>query len=120
MSGSPKPTEIRLKKQEKALEVDFDDGAKFRFPAEFLRVLSPSAEVRGHAPGQETLVTGRRHVGILTIEPVGRYAIAIQFDDMHDTGIYSWDYLHELGRDQDTLWRAYLDRLDFAGASRDP
>lgn len=120
MSGRPKPVEIRLKKQEKALEVDFDDGQKFSYPAEFLRVYSPSAEVRGHGPGQETLISGRRHVGILNIELVGRYAIGIQFDDLHDTGIYSWDYLYEIGRNRESMWRAYLDRLDKAGASRDP
>jgi DUF971 family protein len=120
MNDRPKPTEIRLKKQEKALEVDFDDGTRFRFPAEFLRVHSPSAEVRGHGPGQETLVSGRRHVGILNVAPVGRYAIGIQFDDLHDTGIYSWEYLHELGRNQDSLWRQYLERLEKSGASREP
>ena len=92
------PTEIRLKKAEKALEVDFDDGSSFRFPAELLRVESPSAEVQGHGPGQKQTVSGRRHVGIMEIEPVGNYAICIKFDDLHDTGIYTWDYLHEAGR----------------------
>ena len=116
----PRPEEIRLKTTDKVLEVDFDDGKGFAFPAEFLRVESPSAEVKGHQPGQETLVTGRRHVGIMEVEPVGRYAIKLVFDDLHDSGIYSWDYLYELGENQDALWRAYLEKLEQAGASRDP
>lgn len=114
------PTEIRLKKEEKALEVDFDDGRTYRFPAEFLRVESPSAEVKGHGPGQRKLVSGRRHVGIMEIEPVGNYAIRIVFDDLHDTGIYSWRYLHELGEGQDEIWRTYVSELEAAGLSRDP
>ena len=88
---------------EKALEVDFDDGARFRYPAELLRVESPSAEVMGHGPGQKTIVAGRRHVGILALEPVGNYAVRIKFDDLHDTGLYSWRYLYELGRDQEKI-----------------
>ncbi len=115
-----RPVEIRLKTVEKALEVDFDDGAGFTFAAELLRVESPSAEVKGHKPGQETLVTGRRHVGIMNVEPVGNYAIKIVFDDLHDSGIYTWDYLYELGETQDDLWRAYLEKLEQAGTSRDP
>ena len=114
------PTEIRLIKAEKALEVDFDDGSSYRFPAEFLRVESPSAEVKGHGPGQKTLVTGRRHVGIMELEAIGNYAIRIIFDDLHDTGIYSWQYLYELGQRQDELWQAYLAELAGAGQSRDP
>jgi DUF971 family protein len=114
------PTEIRLKQAEKVLEVDFDDGSRFRYPAELLRVESPSAEVMGHGPGQKTIVAGRRHVGILTLEPVGNYAIRIKFDDLHDTGIYSWEYLYGLGRDQDTLWRQYLAELEKRGLKRDP
>ena len=114
------PTEVRLKQAEKVLEVDFDDGRSFRFPAEFLRVESPSAEVKGHGPGQETLVAGRRHVGIMEVEAIGNYAIRIVFDDLHDTGIYSWQYLRELGERQDELWSAYLARLEAAGKSRDP
>jgi DUF971 family protein len=114
------PTEIRLKKAEKAVEIDYDDGATFRFPAEFLRVESPSAEVRGHGPGQQRLVAGRRHVGILELEPVGNYAVRIVFDDLHDTGIYSWEYLYALGRDQDRLWQDYLAALAASGQSRDP
>ncbi|MCC7017134.1 MAG: DUF971 domain-containing protein [Rhodospirillales bacterium] len=115
-----KPKEIRLKKAEKALEVDFEDGKSFRFPAEFLRVESPSAEVQGHGPGQKTLLTGRRHVGIMSVEPVGNYAIKIVFDDLHDTGIYSWETLYDYGLSQDEMWRTYLDALAKRGLSRDP
>ena len=114
------PTEIRLKKAEKALEVDFDNGVSFRFPAEFLRVESPSAEVQGHSPSQKQTVPGRRHVGIMELEPVGHYAVRIMFDDMHDTGIYSWKYLYELGERQEALWQAYLQALTAQGLSRDP
>ncbi len=114
------PTEIRLKKDEKVLEVDFDDGAKFAFPAEFLRVESPSAEVQGHGPDQKQLIVGRSHVGIMEIEPIGRYAIKIQFDDLHDTGIFSWTYLHGLGRNQENLWARYLTEIEARGLSRDP
>ncbi len=114
------PTEIRLRKQEKILEVDFDDGSRFALPAEFLRVESPSAEVQGHGPDQKTLVAGRRHVGIMGVEPVGNYAVRIKFDDLHDTGIFSWAYLYRLGREKDQLWQAYLDALAEHGLSRDP
>jgi len=119
-AASPWPVELRLKREEKLLEVDFDDGRSFRLQAEFLRVESPSAEVKGHGPGQKTLVAGRRHVGILALEPVGNYAVRIKFDDLHDTGIYSWAYLHELGLRQETLWRAYLEGLAAQGLSREP
>jgi DUF971 family protein len=114
------PTEIRLRKQEKILEIDFDDGSRFALPAELLRVESPSAEVQGHGPSQKTLIAGRRHVGIMAVEPVGNYAVRIKFDDLHDTGIYSWRYLYNLGRDKDRLWQAYLDALAERGLSRDP
>ena len=114
------PVEIRLKQAEKALEVDFDDGAKFRFPAELLRVESPSAEVMGHGPGQKTIVAGRAQVGILGVEPVGNYAIRIKFDDLHDTGIFSWRYLYELGLNQAKVWADYLAALEARGLSRDP
>jgi DUF971 family protein len=114
------PVEIRLKKAEKALEVDFDDGARFRYAAELLRVVSPSAEVQGHGPSQRVTVPGRRHVGILEVEPVGNYAVRLKFDDLHDTGIYSWSYLYEVGRDQDRLWGEYLAALQAKGLSRDP
>ena len=114
------PTEIRLKKAEKRLEIDFDDGRKFSYPAELLRVESPSAEVQGHGPSQKQIVAGRQHVGILEIDPIGHYAIRIVFDDLHDTGIFSWEYLYGLGANQDTLWRAYIDALAARGLSRDP
>ncbi len=116
----PTPTEIRLRKAERVLEVVFDDGSRFSLPAEYLRVESPSAEVQGHGPGQRQVVAGRRHVGIMTIEPVGNYAVRLIFDDLHDTGIYSWEYLHELGREQEERWAAYLDALAVKGLSRDP
>lgn len=114
------PTEIRLKSEEKVLEVDFDDGTSHRFPAEYLRVESPSAEVQGHSPSQKKTVPGRRHVGIMGLEPVGNYAVRIKFDDLHDTGIFSWQYLWELARDHDTRWANYLVALDRESMSRDP
>lgn len=116
----PTPVEIRLKRTEKRLEVDFDDGARFVYPAEYLRVESPSAEVQGHGPADRKTVPGRRHVGILSVEPVGNYAIRIDFDDLHDTGIFSWEYLHRLGREQSMRWQAYLKALQAQGLSRDP
>lgn len=116
----PWPIEIRLKSQEKRLEIDFDDGAKVSLPAELLRVESPSAEVQGHGPEQKTIVAGRRHVGILGLDQVGNYAVRIRFDDLHDTGIYSWDYLYELGQKQDQLWSKYLAALKAKRLSRDP
>lgn len=120
MSTARWPVEIRLKAAEKMLEIDFDSGETFRLPAEYLRVESPSAEVKGHNPSQRQIVAGRRHVGILGVEPVGNYAIRIKFDDLHDTGIYSWTYLYELGRQQDSRWRDYLSRLESRGLSREP
>ncbi|HEV7371529.1 DUF971 domain-containing protein [Arenibaculum sp.] len=114
------PVEIRLETAEKRLRIDFDDGRSFGYPAEFLRVESPSAEVQGHGPGQKQVVAGRRHVGILGVEPVGNYAIRIRFDDLHDTGIFSWSYLYELGERQEELWARYLAELDARGLSRDP
>ena len=102
------------------LEIAFSDGNVFRLPCEFLRVHSPSAEVRGHGPGQEVLQVGQREVEIRAIEPVGSYAVRLVFSDGHDTGLYSWDYLYGLGKNQDRLWREYLDRLAQAGASREP
>ena len=112
--------EIRLKREEKVLEIDFEDGKTFSLPAELLRVESPSAEVQGHGPDQKTIVAGRRHVGIMGVEPVGNYAIRINFDDLHDTGIYSWDTLYDYGQRQDELWQDYLDALKAQGLSRDP
>ncbi len=124
MSGEaeakPWPVELRLKSEERVLEVTFDDGQSFRLPTELLRVESPSAEVQGHGPGQKQVVAGRRHVGIIGLEPVGNYAVRIRFDDLHETGIYSWDYLYDLGLRQDELWRAYLAALEAQGLSRDP
>jgi DUF971 family protein len=120
MTAPPWPVELRLKTAEKLLEIDFDNGARFRLPAEYLRVESPSAEVQGHGPGEKQLVAGRAHVGILRLEPVGNYAVRIVFDDMHDTGIYSWTYLYELGLEQERRWRDYLAALANAGLSREP
>tara|TARA_B100001123_G_scaffold438230_1_gene572677 strand:- start:3812 stop:4195 length:384 start_codon:yes stop_codon:yes gene_type:complete len=114
------PIELRLKKADKLLEIDFADGKCFRLPAEFLRVESPSAEVQGHSPGQKRILSGRKHVGIIDIEPVGNYAIRIRFDDLHETGLYSWSYLYELGLNQDLLWRKYLNALKAKGLSRYP
>jgi DUF971 family protein len=112
-------TEIRLKRAEKILEVAFDDGSLFRLPAELLRVESPSAEVQGHSAAQKQLVAGARDVGILRLEPVGNYAIRIVFDDGHDTGLFTWSYLNELGREQGERWRGYLAALEKAGLSRE-
>lgn len=114
------PVEIRLKKAERALEIEFDDGVRFRLPAEYLRVESPSAEVQGHSPNEKRLVYGRAHVGITAVEPVGNYAVRLRFDDLHDSGIFTWSYLYELGQEQAQRWAAYLDALDKAGQSREP
>ncbi len=113
------PVEIRYRRAEKRLEIDFDDGRSFTLPAELLRVESPSAEVQGHGEGK-TVVAGRRHVGITEIEPVGNYAVRLTFDDTHNTGIYSWGYLRRLGENKDRLWADYLDALDARGLRRDP
>lgn len=115
----PTPTEIIAHQKARALEIAFDDGESFTFPFEFLRVHSPSAEVRGHGPGQETLQVGKRNVGLSEIVPVGSYAIKIVYDDGHDSGLYTWQYLYELGKDQHGLWQDYLQRLEAAGGSRD-
>lgn len=104
------PTNIVLHQSSRVLEVEFDDDSCFRLPCEFLRVHSPSAEVRGHGPGQGTLPTGKENVGLNAVEPVGNYAVKLCFDDGHDTGLYSWDYLYELGRNHDRLWEEYLDK----------
>ena len=119
-TGAPRPTEIRLKKAEKLLEVDFDDGKCFSLPAELLRVESPSAEVQSHSVDGKVTVAGRRHVGIIEVEAVGNYAIRIVFDDLHDTGIFSWDYLYGLGENLDRYWHDYLAALEAKGLSRDP
>ncbi len=118
--AAPWPVEIRLTGAGKCLEVDFDDGNRFSLPAELLRVESPSAEVQGHGPGGKTIVAGRRHVAILAVEPVGRYAVRLRFDDLHDTGLYSWPWLYRLGRDREQLWAAYLAALAERGLGRDP
>lgn len=117
-TNTPRPTDIRLHQQSRKLEISFDDGAHFILPCEFLRVYSPSAEVRGHGAGQEVLQTGKEVVNIVAIEPVGLYAIRLIFSDEHDTGLYSWDYLYDLGQRQDALWQTYLDRLAAAGIQR--
>jgi DUF971 family protein len=117
---TPRPTEITLHQQSRVLEVAFDDGKQFRLPCEYLRVYSPSAEVRGHGPGQEVLQVGKRDVNIGAVEPVGMYAVKLAFTDGHDTGIFSWEYLYELGVKQDANWKSYLARLAQAGKSRDP
>lgn len=114
------PNEIRLKREAKTLEVDFEDGSSFVLPAEYLRVESPSAEVQGHGPDTKTIVAGRRHVGIVGVEPVGSYAVRIRFDDLHDTGLYTWDYLYRLGAEQERIWQNYLRSLADKGLSRDP
>ena len=118
--AQPWPTELRVDRAAKLLIVTFDDGARFELPAELLRVESPSAEVKGHGPGQKTIVAGRRHVGIMDLEPVGNYAVRIMFDDLHNTGMYSWSYLYHLGRNRERLWADYLAALEQRGLSRDP
>jgi DUF971 family protein len=118
--SAPWPVELRLKRAERRLEISFDDGKTFSLPAEYLRVESPSAEVQGHGAGEKTIVAGRAHVGIMDLEPVGNYAVRIKFDDLHDTGIYSWDYFYQLGIEQDKRWRAYLAVLAARGLSREP
>jgi DUF971 family protein len=115
----PFPTEIKLHQRSRVLEIQYADGRSFRLPYELLRVYSPSAEVRGHGPGQEVLQTGKREVEIRALEPVGSYAVQPQFSDGHNTGIYSWEYLYELGENQDELWSEYLDKLKAANATRE-
>lgn len=123
MSGlnpnSPIPTEIKLHQQSKILEVAFNEGSHFNLPFEYLRVFSPSAEVRGHGPGQEVLQVGKKNVDIKAIEPVGQYAVVLVFSDGHDSGIYSWDYLYDLGAKQEFYWNSYLRRMEETGASRE-
>lgn len=118
-AGAPTPEALTVHAQSRVLEVAFSDGAVFRLPFELLRVCSPSAEVQGHGPGQEVLQTGKREVEIVALEPVGHYAVKPTFSDGHDSGIFTWDYLYELGRDQDALWAQYLQRLADAGVDRD-
>ena len=116
--SSPKPTEINFHKVSKMLELAFNDGTRFQLPAEYLRVYSPSAEVAGHGPGQEVLQIGKEDVNITRLEPVGHYAINLVFDDNHDTGIYSWEYLYQLGAHYDKKWESYLERLKASGYTR--
>jgi DUF971 family protein len=124
MSGldetTPIPTEIKLHQVSRKLEIAFNDGARFELPYEFLRVYSPSAEVRGHGPGQEVLQLGKKNIGIKSVEPVGSYAVTLTFSDGHDTGIFSWEYLYELGANYVALWDRYVSRMEAAGASREP
>ncbi len=115
----PQPTEIKLHSKSRLLEVTFADGNTFRLPCEFLRVYSPSAEVRGPGPGQEVLQTGKQGVEITAVEPVGQYAVQLAFSDGHDTGIYSWDLLYDYGMQQEQMWQQYLQRMQEAGASRE-
>lgn len=120
MTGSRVPADIKLHRRSRELELGYPDGERYRLPCEYLRVYSPSAEVMGHGPGQEVLQTGKLKVGIEAINPVGNYAVQLVFDDGHDTGLYSWDYLYRLCTEQEPRWQRYLDRLAEAGASRDP
>jgi len=115
---SIRPTDLKLHQKSRVLEISFEDGSRFKLPTEFLRAYSPSAEVRGHGPGQEVLQVGIENVNITNIEPVGTYAVCLHFDDGHATGIYSWDWLYNLGQNHDRLWQEYLDRLKQAGHQR--
>jgi len=116
---APVPTSITLRQKSKVMEIAYDDGKHFELPYEMLRVYSPSAEVRGHGPGQEVLQVGKKNVDITAMEPVGAYAVQPVFSDGHSTGIYSWDYLYDLGVNHDTLWASYLKRIEHVGASRE-
>ena len=117
-ASKPWPTELRLHKDRKALTIAFDNGQAFELSAEYLRVRSPSAEVQGHSPDERKTVAGKRNVAILEVHPIGNYAVRLVFDDLHSTGIYSWDYLLSLGRDRDANWQDYLDDLAGKGLSR--
>jgi DUF971 family protein len=117
---APVPTKITQHQKSRMLEIEYSDGKRFELPYEFLRVYSPSAEVRGHGPGQEVLQTGKKDVDILSLEQVGNYAVQPHFSDGHATGIYSWDYLYEIGTNRESMWRSYLERLKAAGSRREP
>jgi DUF971 family protein len=119
-TDAPIPTGIELHRRSKTLELNYADGTRFALSCEYLRVYSPSAEVKGHGPGQEVLQTGKMHVAITGVKPVGNYALQLSFDDGHDTGIFSWSYLWELGQNQAEYWQNYLDRMTAARAHRDP
>jgi DUF971 family protein len=114
----PAPVEIRLRTRSRLLDVSFDDGTRYELPAEYLRVYSPSAEVQGHGPGEGVLVSGKENVGISAVEPIGHYAVRLVFDDGHDTGLYTWKYLRELGSEQEARWLTYLRKLEKAGLKR--
>lgn len=114
------PTELKLTADRRTLEVTFEDGSRFALPAEYLRVSSPSAEVQGHSPSERKTVPGKRNVQILRVEPVGHYAVRLAFDDMHDSGIFTWSYLHDLGTRHDEKWSGYLAELEAKGLSREP
>ncbi|HEY4919444.1 MAG TPA: DUF971 domain-containing protein [Xanthobacteraceae bacterium] len=118
-AASPWPTEIKLRRDRAALIVSFDNGERFELPAEYLRVKSPSAEVQGHSPDERKTVPGKRNVLVLEVHPIGNYAVRLVFDDMHSTGIYSWDYFRDLGRNQAAYWQTYLDELAVKGLSRE-
>jgi len=119
-SKTPMPTEIKLHQKSRVLEIAFSDGKRFELPCEFLRVYSPSAEVRGHGPGQEVLQVGKKNVEITDVQPVGSYAVQLVFSDGHGSGLYSWDDLYDLGVNQEALWQKYLERMNEARASREP
>jgi DUF971 family protein len=118
MAHQPRPTNILLHQRSRVLELEFEDGQRFELPCEYLRVYSPSAEVRGHGPGQEVLQTGKENISIVAIEPVGTYAVLLRFDDGHDTGIYSWETLYDLGTHYEEYWQSYLERLAASGHRR--
>lgn len=118
LSTMPTPTELNLHRQSRVLEITFDDGSHFNLPCEYLRVYSPSAEVQGHGPGQRVLQLDKEEVNVDKIEPMGNYAICLHFDDEHNTGIYSWDYLYNLGANQEAMWKEYLNELEKAGHKR--
>jgi DUF971 family protein len=119
-TSTPWPTEVRLRKDKTTLAISFDNGEAFEFPAEFLRVHSPSAEVQGHSPEERQTVGGKRNIMVVEVHPVGNYAVRLVFDDMHATGIYTWDYFLKLGHEQETMWQSYLDELAAKGMTRDP
>ena len=118
-AGSPTPTALTVHSQSRLLEIEFSDGASFKIPFELMRIYSPSAEVQGHGPGQEILQTGKREVGVVALEPIGNYAVKPVFTDGHESGLFTWDYLYQLGADQSSLWADYQRRLDAAGVERD-
>jgi DUF971 family protein len=119
-TGTPWPTEVRLRNEKTILAVAFDNGEAFEFPAEFLRVHSPSAEVQGHSPDERQTVDGKRNIMVIEVHPIGNYAVRLVFDDMHSSGIFTWEYFLKLGREQDAMWQTYLDELAAKGMTRDP